>query len=64
MNLLRRLINMSASIKKEGYDGISYESSLGKGCNIALFLLNDAKIIQRRLHRVEEIPVISSQYSI
>ena len=39
-----------------GYDGITYESRLGEGGkNVALFKLDCARLVSRRLYRVDEM---------
>jgi hypothetical protein len=42
--------------KAEGYDGIAYKSLLSDdGLNLALFNLDDARVIQRALFKVDSI---------
>lgn len=42
---------ISGLFKKEGYDGIKYKSILGEGYNVALFNLDDAKLVSSSLYR-------------
>ena len=49
--------------KNNGFDGIAYRSSLGKGHNIVLFDLNAAGLIECTLHQAEKISFRFSQVS-
>jgi len=49
--------------KNNGFDGIAYRSSLGKGHNIVLFDLNAADLIKCALHQAKEISFSFSQVS-
>ena len=49
--------------KNNGFDGIAYRSSLGKGHNIVLFDLNAADLINCALHETKEISFNFSQVS-
>lgn len=49
--------------KKNGFDGIAYRSSLGKGHNFALFDLNAADIINCTLFEVKKVSFDFSQSS-
>ncbi len=46
---------LAEAIKCEGYDGIVYKSSLGKGLNIALFDPSLAKLVKCSLFKVGKI---------
>lgn len=46
-------------IRKEKYDGIVYESSVGKGFNIVLFNLEDANLYQCFLSEVDSLKISS-----
>ena len=49
--------------KNNGFDGIAYRSSLGKGHNIVLFDLNAADLINCALHETKEISFNFSRVS-
>lgn len=49
--------------KNNGFDGIAYRSSLGKGHNVVLFDLNAADLINCALHETKEISFNFSQVS-
>jgi len=49
--------------RMDGYDGISYRSSLGDGRNIALFDVGAADMTEARLFQVEDIRFDSKEAS-
>jgi len=48
---------LSELFRNNGFDGIIYRSCVGNGLNVALFDLNNAKLISRELCEVTEIKV-------
>ena len=49
-------------IRAAGFDGVAFKSALGPGINIVLFDLADARITNRKLHRVTEVTYTSKPH--
>jgi len=49
-------------LRSEGYDGVAYMSSLGKGHNLALFNIDDVKVEEVWVEEVKDIDFSFEQY--